>query len=534
MSILLIFGLIWAAYLAPLFIGVVVDFIMPLSEFRGLLLVMFPGLMRAVMFLLFMLLFLMPLSYALQEIKIGQWEILFSNNVRTRDILIGTFLGKIPIYGLIILFLAPPLISVFFLAFEVSLLGQALIYGTLLLMVVTTMWLSNFVTAMIQSKLGDSPRGDDLAKGLAMLLAVAITCPMYGLMFFAPQLSSILGMNVFLLFPFTWSADVITWLAVTFNGLGLAGIQIAAFQDILQLNLATSGLLMVAFSIACLGIGLAGADRVFTLRMGARTETITTIRSENLLLRGMRRVAPGAFGSLVVTAFKDFFRKVQNLSRIAYGVILAVIFPFLISTITFIDASGVDLAILVLMSGIGMTLIGGMTFAGTGFLESKNQLWIIQSAPRGGSRYIKARLALAFLVLLPLTLLPVLVTTVLNGLNFILFSGFFIFSYAIACGSAMFATGLTALNPNYDDTRSPEHMMNLMMSIMVPEFLMMSPMLLIVIGAIIDVPLNRILVNIFGVFGETSAWAITSAIPILVVSGLVVYLGTRSLGQPEY
>lgn len=534
MSLLLVFGLIWAAFIAPLMVGAVIDSIIPLTLVRGLLLVMFPGLMRAVLFFLFVMMFLMPLSYSLQEIKIGQWEIFFSNNTRTRDILVGTFLGKIPIYGLIILYLAPPLLSVFLLAFEVSLVGQALIYGTLLLMVVTTLWLSNFVTAMIQAKLGDSPRGNDIAKGLAMLLALIIIVPMYGLMFFGPQLSSLLGMNVFLLFPFTWPADVITWLAITFNGLALTGIQIAAFQVILQFNLMTSGILMIAFSLACLAIGLTGADRVFTFRMGARTETVTTIRGENLLLQGIRRVAPSAFGSLVVTSLKDFFRKAQNLSRIAYGLVLAVILPFLMSTIATIDDFGVSIAMLVLVSGAGMVVIGGMTFAGTGFLESKDQLWIIQSAPHGASRYVKARLALAFLVLLPLTIIPVLIIALLNGLNIVISSGLFIFSYAIACGAAMFATGLTALNPHFEDTKSPEHIMNLTMSMMVPQFLMMSPFLLILVGAITKIPFNRILVNLFGFFGEASAWAITAAIPLLVISGLMVLMGTRILGQPEY
>ncbi|MFX1474682.1 MAG: hypothetical protein ACFFCO_04270 [Promethearchaeota archaeon] len=534
MSLLLVFGIFWAIFLAPLLVGTMFDSALSLTMVRALLLVMFPGLMRTVMLFLFMLMLLMPLSYSLQEIKIGQWEIFFSNNVCTRDILIGTFLGKVPVYGLIVLFVAPPLLAVFLLAFEVSLIGQGLIYGTLLLMVVTTLWLSNFVTAMIQAKLGDSPRGNDIAKGLAMLIALVIIGPMYGLMFFAPQLSSLLGLNVFLVFPFTWPADVISWLAITFNGLNLTGVQIAAFQSILQFDLMTSGLLLITFSGACLGIGLISADRIFTFRMGARTETITTIQGENFLLRSIRRAVPGAFGSLLVTSMKDFFRKAQNLSRIAYGLILALIMPFLLSTIATIDDVDTNIAMLALVTGVGMILIGSITFAGTGFLESKDQLWIIQSAPHGASRYVKARLALAFLVLLPLTFIPVLLTAVLNQLPFIVSCGLLIYSYAIGCGAAMFATGLTALNPHFEDTKSPEHIMNLMISMMTPQFLMMSPFLLILLGAATEVPINRILVSLFGWFGEASTWAITAAIPLLVVSGLMVLLGTRWLGQPEY
>jgi hypothetical protein len=144
---------IWAVYLAPMIINGFIQLIIPMETIRTLLMVMFPGLMRTVMLFLWALLLLFPLSYSLQEIKIGQWEIFLSNNVKTRDILTGTFVGKIPMYGLIVMVFAPLLISPFMLAFEVSLLGQAVVYTVIALMVLSTIWLSNFITAMVSDVL---------------------------------------------------------------------------------------------------------------------------------------------------------------------------------------------------------------------------------------------------------------------------------------------------------------------------------------------------------------------------------------------
>ena len=97
---------IWATYLAPMIINGFIQLIFPMETIRTLLMVLFPGLMRTVMLFLWALLLLYPLSYSLQEIKIGQWEIFLSNNVKTRDILTGTFVGKMPLYGLIVMVFA--------------------------------------------------------------------------------------------------------------------------------------------------------------------------------------------------------------------------------------------------------------------------------------------------------------------------------------------------------------------------------------------------------------------------------------------
>ncbi|MGD2072157.1 MAG: hypothetical protein PVG65_01540, partial [Candidatus Thorarchaeota archaeon] len=162
-AILYILAFVWAVILAPMLIWGFITRLMPIGEIQLLLQIVFPGLMRTVVLFLWVMLLLFPLSYALQEIKIGQWEIFLSNDVSTRDILVGTFLGKIPLYGLVTMIFAPIVISPFMMAFEVSLIGQALVYTILAVMVLVTIWLSNFITGIIQSKLGDSPRGNDLA-----------------------------------------------------------------------------------------------------------------------------------------------------------------------------------------------------------------------------------------------------------------------------------------------------------------------------------------------------------------------------------
>ena len=181
MGFLTSLAIIWAAIGAPILIGGLISEFLPIELLQPMLQVMFPGLMRTVALFLWIVLLLFPLSYALQEIKIGQWEIFLSNNVRTRDIMAGTFLGKIPLFGLIVIFLAPLLITPLVLAFEVTVIGQILIYGVIVLLSLGTIWFSNFITSIVQARLGDSSRGNDIAKALSMVIAVIVIIPMYGL-----------------------------------------------------------------------------------------------------------------------------------------------------------------------------------------------------------------------------------------------------------------------------------------------------------------------------------------------------------------
>ncbi|MHA2150354.1 MAG: hypothetical protein ACXAAN_17085, partial [Candidatus Thorarchaeota archaeon] len=332
---------------------------------RPILMVSFPGVMRTLGLFLWLLLLLFPLSFALQEIKIGQWEIFLSNNVRTKDIMAGTFIGKLGLYGLIIVFLAPLVITPFMLAFEVSIIGQLLVYGAMTLLAMGSIWLSNFLTSVVQARLGDSSRGNDIAKALAMIIAIVVIIPMYGLMFFLPTLSEMMGMNAFLILPSTWFSDLISWLAITFNGIGLTGSQILGFSTVLQVDMLWTSVLAIGFTLGTVGLALGTADRVFTIEAGVRTEVVTTVGEENLFLRGVRRLNSGPFGSLMVTNFKDFLRKAQNLSKIGYGLILAIIMPVIM---TAMDIEYMQFSEMFMMLVVMMSLIGAMPFAGTGFL----------------------------------------------------------------------------------------------------------------------------------------------------------------------
>lgn len=473
--ILFIFGIIWALYIAP---AIVSSFLSGFGPGVELLLIgSFPSLMRSVMLFLWIMVLIYPISYALQEIQIGQWEIMLSNNVSTRSMMFGFFMGKVPSYGLLILFVAPIMLTPFTNALQVSPLGQAIMYLVVFFVALSTLFLSTLVTTAIQAKLGDSTRGNDIAKALSMVVAVAVLGPMYGLMYFADAMSSVLGMDVFLLFPFTWGADLISWTIILFNGLGISA---EAFLTILRFDAPTDLLILGAFSTLIVFVAFRAADRIFSFGAGPRTEKIITIRGENVVLKNLRSVLPGPFGVMVVTAIKEFSRKMQNVSRLVYGVVLSVLLPIILSfslqSIPEDPPPGVQgfiLVLVILMLGMMVAMISGVTFGGIGFLESKDQLWIIKSAPSGVWKFGKARLLESLLLAIPVVVIPAVAVAVLFQFGILEFLTIFAYTYWVTAGAVMISTGVTAINPAYENQKSAAFMMNTFASI----FLIMTTLL---------------------------------------------------------
>jgi hypothetical protein len=517
--LLVLFGFIWALYLAPLMMSAIVtEFAAPME---AMLMVALPGIMRSVILLLWVLVLVYPIIYSLQEIKIGQWEIMLSNNVSTRDMLIGTFVGKLPTYGLTVLFIAPVLMYPFIQIFQVPLLGQLIIYAVVFVIAIVTVWFSNIISTAIQAKLGDSERGNDIAKGLGMLMAVIFLIPLYGLMYFAGPLSEIMGLDVFVILPSTWGADLITWTVILQNGINLDPVVIGLFETFLTFPAIIDTALVGLFAVFTIALGFGAADRLFTFQGGARTETVVTVGGENVFIRGIRRMIPGSFGTLVALTMKEFSRKVQNMSRVIYGVVLASIFPVILfaglPSDVFLEGEKLFMSSIMVSMMLGM--ICGLTFGSIGFLESKDQLWIIRSAPRGSSKFIKARVVESMILGIPLAIIPSITTIYIVGLGIVELLIMVSNTYVVLFGSILVSIGVTASNPAYENTKSSAFYVNTFVSI----FIIMGFTLAgLIIGLIQLIVGGAVVLTLYMI-----------SIPLVLVGILILAIGATRLARPD-
>jgi len=523
-------ALLYAVVLAPRLVDYVIGVGIPMSVVRTGLMAVFPGLMRGAMLYLWIMLLLYPLSNALQEIKIGQWEILISHGVKTRDILIGTFLGRIPVYVIVVLVFAPILIAPFMFAFEVSTFGQILVYTVVAVAVLSTVWLSNLIVAVIQGRLGQSARGNDIAKALSVVIALIAILPVYVLIFYMSSVSQLLGMNAFLLMPFAWPADIISWVTIFFNGIGLTEAQIVAFSSVLQLDPLTSTLLMIAFGFLFVVVGLVSADRVFTISPGARTEKITATGRENLLIRGVRRANKGSFGALTATSLKLFGRKAETVSKMFYSIIVGSLYPVMWSQVY---RGSPNVLVVTMVTDIIIAMLGVLPFAGSSVLDSKDQLWMIQSAPRGGSRFLRARLASGFLIAFPIAFIPSIVVALVFGMAFADYIVFLFSAFFVVSGGAMVGIGLTARFPNYEDVKSRAYQFVILSSMMLTVVMVMAPIFLYIFGLLADFDVFTFVLTNFGTTGYNLFMLLTGPLCLLLVGAVIMSVGSRSLSRPE-
>jgi hypothetical protein len=511
---LLLLGIVWGIYIAPSIMSGFVSALGPSTN--PILIASLPGFMRSSILTIWIMLMITPLSYGLQEIKVSQWEIMLSNKVSTRDIIVGTFIAKIPIYGLGMLFLAPLLVSPFVVVYKVSILGQLIMYLIIFFVTLGTLWLSSFITMAIQTKLGESPRGNDIAKALTYAFALMLVVPVYGLMFLAPQMSQMMGSDLSVFFPFTWGADLVTWTIILFNGIGLSGSVISLFESVIGLPSAIDLFLLSVFTLATVALALLSADRIFRIVVGARTEKVTTVDKDGILIRGIKRVAPGSFGILLVTAVKDFTRKVQNTSEMIYGIALTLMLPLMIGTAQPDLSPELKFFLAALLVSMIMGMISTMTFSGIGFLDSQDQLWILRSAPNGAMKFVKARVVEGFLLSLIFSAIPPVIVSLDYGFGIVEMLGLFVIAYLSVCGGMLIGTGITASNPNYDDTKSSAFGVNRLVT------------LGIFMATYVALIVTLIAFRLFASFTFMLAFL---TVPILIEGLVIVYIGVRKLSR---
>jgi hypothetical protein len=518
-TILFLIGFVWAIAIAPWMMKGFFDLFD--TQVNQVLQVAYPGIMRSVMLLLWTMVLVYPISYSLQEVKIGQWEIMLSNNVSTREMLFGMFLGKIPQYSLLVIFMAPLLISPFINFYQVSVLGQLVAYLIVVAFVLFTLLLSTTLSTAIQARLGDSPRGNDIAKAMGIIVALVFLIPLYSLLYFAEDFAQLLGLNVFLILPSTWPADLVTWTTIYFNGINLDTNVIDGFERMLGLSFDWTLSFVGLYSLMVLIIGLVTPDRIFSLEAGARTETVTTVGRENILLRSIRRIAPGSRGVLIVIMLKDFGRKAQNTSKLLYGMFLSVLIPMMVNY----GSTGYALSqteILVFFSffaSMVLGMIGGVTFGGVGFLESRDHLWTLKSAPSGVSKFLISRVINGFLFAIPMVMAPAIILTLMLSLTVVSFVIMLVYSYVILCCTILVGIGVTAANPAYEDTKSSAFHVNMVVTSLCSLFA-------ILMGFVLEFTSGVFLDNV--ILGM-----IVAVLPIVIVGPLVLSLGAHRLSKSE-
>jgi len=452
----LIIGLlaVYVAFIAPSFARLFID------EFLAFILSQAAvAMVQIILFLIFIYFIIIPITQTLREVQAEQLEIFLAAPIKPSDVLLGEFMGQMPFYAIFV-----TVIAGFFTAalnpLGLDVLQIVIIIGIFVVTFLSAFWIGNLIAALLRTKFGKTARGRDIGKALALIIALPLVALVYGIQFGGifeilsdPGASGTVKAILSLL-PSSWGAEVIVGFASNPGNVGAVG-----FETVTRFG----GL--VAFFVAVLWLGAKAANRAYSIE--PTTFTASKAKPDGFLYRTVRYLGGGeSFGTLLVSVFKDYGRRLENLSKIAYIVGLIVMMNVFIVGPQLPEEYELGL-IMPLMMIQFMFPILAVFVAGEVTLRGKETLFIYKKTPSGVGRFVKARLIQGWLIVIPIAAAVTVLSTSLNPhttfISLLINTGF---GMLIAAGNVAIVIGIFLLIPAFSE-KSIRFMLNVLIVIFV-------------------------------------------------------------------
>jgi len=354
---------------------------------------------QIILFMIFFYLILFPISDTLREVRTEQLEIFLAAPVNPSDVLLGEFLGKMPFYAIAI-----TLITGTFTAL-LNPLGLDMVQNAIIIIVfavtfLSAIWIGTVTAAILRTKLGKTVRGKDVGRALSIIIALPMIAIMYAIIggdltdvLIDPKTSqtvrAILG-----LLPSSWGAEVFVSFASNPGNIGAVSLE----------TLTRFGSLIIFF-VAALWLGVRAANRAYSLE--SITFTASKVKPDGLFYETIRYLGGGgSFGTLLASIFKDYGRRLENVSWIVYTVgLVAMISIFLIDPFENLGNA------LFFMSILAIPMLTAFVLGTVS--RGKATLFLYRKSPNGVGRFVKARLLQGWLVSVPIAAAIIAVSTIL-------------------------------------------------------------------------------------------------------------------------
>ncbi|HMF31568.1 MAG TPA: hypothetical protein VKK79_09150 [Candidatus Lokiarchaeia archaeon] len=499
---------LWAFIGAP---AIVSSFIPSLLNLGNALRPVLGAYLDFIFLLVFAFFIIYPLQSSFQTMGEGQYELLVATPIKEGDIFLGEYLGKMPLYLWGILFLVPIIASLLQELFGISPVDVILITFVVFGLVALASWIGSIITGYVVKKLGKSSRGKDVGRALVVVLAMVFAFAYLGIYYIGE--SAIIN-PTFLVWlqisPSSWFANLVNvMIGVTLPLVGFGW------------ELSLAAVLILSFVIFFGGYRL--APHFYSLDISS-TQDSTSIITENGFFRFLRHVLPPNWKVVIVTQMKNFLRRKENVTRLAYMVIFVFLIFFISNFGSGSNSGGTNEAITTAL--ILPWLFGFITGAQLGsflFVNSKDTLWIFKQSPRDIKTLVMGSWISMILLVIPLALIIAIIGAIVAGMDFlqgVLFCGILILG---GTGTLAIALGIGSMNPAYQ-RRSSKMTINL----------------LIFAGTQVLVLIFGITVGIFSnlmadFVSSSSGFYMAALIAIVNCAGgiVIISLGILKLGKEE-
>ncbi len=442
---------VYVAYIAPYIANLFIDDLLAFFLSQVAL-----AMVPVIFFVIFFYLLILPVTYTLQGMQAGHVEIFLAAPIKPNDILLGEFLGITPFYAIFIAIFAG------FLTAALSPLGLSLpqIFTIVIICCIvflSALWIGTVIAAVVRTRFAKSARGKDIGRALSLVVALPIVAVMYAIIGggFTQALTDP-GANqltrVILGFlPSSWGAEVILDFAANPGTFGFL-----SFDVIIRL------VGLAVFFVLALWLGAKLASRIYSVEPTSFNASI--VKPEGVFFKTIRTLGGrGSFGNLLVSVFKDYTRRLENLSRLVYILgLLALVNIFLI------EGSGDPGDALII--GVFLFAFLAVLVVGQVALGGRESIFIHKKAPSGISRFVKARLIQSWLVAVPIGVVVTMISLLrVPKIDFLTLIGYTGLMAQLIAANVVLALGLALLRPEFSEN-AREQMMGLMVNAQIALF----------------------------------------------------------------
>jgi len=354
---------------------------------------------QIILFMFFFYLMLVPISDTLREVKTEQLEIFLAAPVRPGDVLLGGFLGRMPLYVIAI-----AVITGTFMALLAP-LGLDAVQNVIIIIVfvitfLSAFWIGTVIAAILRTKLGKTVRGKDVGRAVSVIIALPMIAVMYA-MIGGGLLEALVDpatggtvRAVLSLLPSSWGAEIFVAFASHPGNIVAAGLEtLTRFGG------------LIAFFVATLWLGSKAANRAYGLE--STTFTSSKATPDGFFYKAVRSLGGGgSSGTMLASIVKDYGRRLENLSWIVYSIGLVALIAIFLS-----DPFSSPRDPLVILSLMAIPLLAGFT-VGT-VSRGKAMLFLYRKSPNGLRKFVKARLQQSWLVTVPIAAVIMAIATIL-------------------------------------------------------------------------------------------------------------------------
>ena len=352
------------------------DFFMPevaeLAQVEQFIIPVIAMIIEYALMIFFIVILMYPLNNIYRKSEIGFKEVLLSSPVTAGDIFVGEFMGKLPLLSAAVLAFTPIVVGLLNPIVNLTLVQVVVIYMCVFGGVFLATLIGTILMCWIEHKIAQSEKARDLAKALLMLLAIGMVILIYSVQFGYqfiienPELK-----NYLMWYPALWFSNIILYV---FDPVLL---------DTYILNEWMSMALAVLIPILLLYFSYKKADKFYTLEGGVEKFN-AVIKEEGAFYKIIRGIIGAKWKGLVITQFKEFLRKKENIMKLVYltglTCVYGLVFSFSVSQAQQTFISGAFKVLMVVFMG-GM--LYGLMLGSYIFVGSKDLLWVYKRSPRG-------------------------------------------------------------------------------------------------------------------------------------------------------